>query len=211
MGPPAQSLVDCNQGIGWSRNPLKDWLGQDLLPSSPGGCWQDSVLCGMLNWGPQFLPGYGLQAPLSSLPIGLFHRAAHNMAVGSIKANERERIWTRWKSVQSFIVLLRGDRGEGRRITQGGCEYKEAITGSHFRSCLLYQASWLLLHCLCPRFWPKSCVGCHSNTSHSFPPLFLRLVPPRKCPLHIYSHLLILISTILMPLSLQSLFQPDLE
>lgn len=59
----AKAAVKVSQGL-WSH--LKIWLGKNVLPSSFSGCWQDSVLCRLLDWGPSFLTGYW-SSPLSVL------------------------------------------------------------------------------------------------------------------------------------------------
>lgn len=50
------------------KSHLKAWTRENLFLSSHG-CWQDSLPCGLFEWGPWFLAGWSLEASLCALPF----------------------------------------------------------------------------------------------------------------------------------------------
>lgn len=90
----SRSLTSCNQGV--SRTAVIsrcDW-GRIRFQAHSHGCWQDSVPCRLLDWGPQFPSRCWLEATLRFLSCGALHRAAHEMAacfIRVIKQEEPER------------------------------------------------------------------------------------------------------------------------
>lgn len=85
-GSLSELQSSCWQGL---ESHLNAQLGKDLLPNSHG-CWKDSVPWGLLDWGPQFLSGYCLEATLTSLPCGnLQHDHFLHESVQAEQAKER--------------------------------------------------------------------------------------------------------------------------
>lgn len=207
-------LRDCNQGISWGDIYLQVWLGRI--------CFQAHlVVVGRT----QFLVGFWTESLSSSLAVGQRLPSVPcklGCSIGQLitwklvssnwmrERGERERWWTRWKSAQSFIVYCMV--GVGRDYTG-----REWISGGHhsepFQKLPILPAfltappllmPWLLAQILC---WLRLE---YLPLFHTSMPLLRPFLPP-KCPLYLHSYLLILTSTIQMPLLLQSLFWPDLE
>ena len=64
--------------------------GETSFQALSQSCWQDSVLHGLLHWGPWFLDGCWLEAPLGSLPCEFLRWASHVLAAGFIRLSKWE-------------------------------------------------------------------------------------------------------------------------
>lgn len=84
---------------------LKAWLEKGPLPSSRG-CWQDTVPCKLLNWGPRFVADcWLLESGLSHSPLP---SDIPSLTVFSIKGAGREGsselLLARWM-LQSYMIM----------------------------------------------------------------------------------------------------------
>ena len=78
LGPRVQISQGCSQGVD-HNNPQ---LGKKLLPGSHS-CWQNSIPCELLDWGPPFCAGCGPKSTHCFLPHGSLQCTAHNRAAAA--------------------------------------------------------------------------------------------------------------------------------
>lgn len=168
-------LRDCNQGISWDIY-LQVWLGRICFQAHLVVVGRTQFLVGF--WTESLSSSLAVGQRLPSVPCKLGCSIGQLISWKLVSSNwmrergEREMM-NKMEISPVFYSLLRGGGGEG--LHREGVDIRRPVTRSHFRSCLFYQPSWLLLHCWCPGFWPRSCAGWDLNTSHSFTPLCLYL------------------------------------